>query len=92
MKFARQSIAVIASALSLTACATPRLYSEAELSSAGRMCGVSAGEVVQEAEEPRVVILFRIAPSPAQRSCMARWTRKRHLHLAVIEAVNFTDH
>jgi hypothetical protein len=79
-------------ALSLTACATtPRLYSETELSAVGRTCGVSAGEVVQEAEEPRVVILYRIAPSPAQRSCMAHWTRKRHLHLAVIEAVNFTD-
>jgi hypothetical protein len=91
VKFARLAIAVIGSALSLSACATPRLYSEAELASAGRTCGVSAGEVVQEAELPRVVILFRIAPTPAQRSCMASWTRKRHLHLAVIEAVNFTD-
>ena len=79
-------------ALGVTACATtPRLYSETERASVGRTCGVSAGEVVQEAEEPRVVILYRIAPSPAQRSCMAHWTRKRHLHLAVIDAVNFTD-
>ena len=92
MKVAKLPIAFIGSALSLTACATtPHLYSAAELSAVGRTCGVSAGEVVQEAEEPRVVILYRIAPSPAQRSCMAHWTRKRHLHLAVIEAVNFTD-
>jgi hypothetical protein len=77
----------------LAGCVTvPHLYSESELSAVGRTCGVSAGEVVQEAEEPRVVILYRIAPSPAQRSCMAHWTRKRHLHLAVIDAVNFTDH
>jgi hypothetical protein len=92
VKAALLTVAAIGSAFSLTACATtPRLYSEAELSSVGRACGVSAGEVVQEAEEPRVVILYRIGPSPAQRACMARWTHKRHLHLAVIDAVNFTD-
>ena len=91
MRGVRLSIALTGSALSLAACATPRLYSEAELASAGHTCGVSEGEVVQEPEEPRVVILMRIGPSAAQRSCMASWARKRHLHLAVIEAVHFTD-
>ena len=76
-------------ALTLSACVTARMHSEAELSVAGRACGLSEGELVQEAELKKVLFLYRVAPSREQRSCVFRWADKNHMRLAVIEAVNY---
>ena len=73
----------------LSACVTARMHSDAELSVAGRACGLSEGELVQEMELKKVLFLYRIAPTRAVRSCVFRWADKNHLHLAVIEAVNW---
>ena len=85
MRFA----ALIFAALALTGCVTARMHSAAELSAAGRACGLAEGELVQEAELKKVLFLYRVAPSRAQRTCVHQWARTNHLHLAVIEAVNF---
>jgi hypothetical protein len=82
---------LMASSVLLSACATTRLYSNAELSAVGRACGVAEGEVVQEADEPRLLFLYTVAPSKAQLSCVAEWSREHRLHLAFIEGVNWTD-
>ncbi|WP_309611464.1 hypothetical protein [Sphingomonas sp.] len=71
----------------LTGCATPRLYSEAELNSVGSRCGLAAGELVQEADFKKMLFVYRVAPSPAERVCAYQWARARHLRLTVIEAV-----
>ena len=76
-------------ALTLSACVTARMHSEAELSVAGRECGLAQGELVQETELKKVLFLYRVAPSRATRSCVFRWADRNHLHLAVIEAVNY---
>lgn len=52
---------------------------------------MSEGELVQEAELKKVLFLYRIAPSREMRSCVFRWADQNHLHLAVIEAVNFPE-
>lgn len=75
----------------LGSCATTRLYSAEELSAVGRACGVAEGEVVQEADEPRILFLYTVGPSKAQLSCVAQWSRKHNLHLAFIEGVNWTN-
>jgi hypothetical protein len=77
-------------ALSLSACATPRMHSKLELSTVEQSCGLSTGELVQEEDLKKVVILFRVSPTPAERSCVYRWARKNHLRLAVIDSVNWT--
>ena len=77
--------------LTLSACATPRLHTVDELNRIGSTCGLSAGELVQEAELKKVVILYRVAPTPAERSCVYQWARRNHLHLAVIEAVDQSE-
>ena len=77
--------------LSLSACVTPRMHSKLELSTVEQSCGLSTGELIQDEELKKVVILFRVAPTPAERSCVYRWAHKNHLHLAVIDAVNWTD-
>jgi hypothetical protein len=82
-------ILIAAAALTLSACVTARMHSEAELSAAGRECGLAEGELVQEAELKKVLFLFRVAPSRETRSCVFRWADKNHMRLAVIEAVNY---
>ena len=75
----------------LSGCVTTRLYSETELSAVGRQCGIAEGEVVQEADEPRILFLYTVGPSKAQVSCVAQWSRKHKLHLAFIEGAQWTN-
>ncbi|MBV8685130.1 MAG: hypothetical protein JOZ90_02310 [Alphaproteobacteria bacterium] len=74
----------------LSGCVTPaaRLYSDAELSTVSRACGLAEGEVLQEEEEPRLLFLFSPGASPRQRHCVARWSKRHGLHLAYIEGVD----
>ena len=85
------TILQLAGALALSGCVGARMHSEAELSAAGRECGLSEGELVQEAELKKVLFLYRVAPERKQRICVHQWARKNHLHLAVIEAVNWPE-
>ena len=71
-----------------SACATAQLHTEAQLNDIARSCGLSYGEIVQEAEETRLLFLYRVAPKPEQRHCVYQWARKNHMHLVVINAIN----
>lgn len=74
--------------LTLNGCATPaRLYSDAELSALTRKCGLAEGELLQEAEEPRLLFLFRPGATARERMCVARWSKRHGLHMAYVEAV-----
>ena len=82
------SILIIGAGIALlSSCATPRLYSEAELNTVGSRCGLAAGELVQEVDFKKMLFVYRVAPSPAERVCAYQWARARHLRLTVIEAV-----
>ena len=83
-------LTVGAALLALSACATPRMHSKQELSTVELRCGLAVGELMQDEELKKVVVLFRIAPTPAERACVHKWARKNHLHLAVIDSVNWT--
>ena len=72
----------------LTACATAQMHSEDQLNQVALTCGLSYGEVVQEAEEKRLLFLYRVAPQPRQRHCVYQWAHKNHLTLVIINAVN----
>ena len=85
----RLCISVAGLVITLSGCATARLHSEAELSVAGRACGLSEGELVQETELKKMLFLYRVAPSRELRSCVFRWADRNHMRLAVIEAVNY---
>jgi hypothetical protein len=76
--------------LALTACATAQLHTEAQLNEVALTCGLAYGEVVQEAEEKRLLFLYRVAPKPQQRHCVYQWAHRNHLNLVVIDAVNQT--
>ncbi len=91
LKPKRLAVFPLAAAFALSGCVTARMHSAAELSAAGRECGLAEGELVQETELKKVLFLYRIAPSRTQRTCVHQWARKNHLHLAVIEAVNWPE-
>ena len=77
--------------LVLSACATPRMHTQAELNTAGQACGLTYGELIQDEEAKKLLILFRQAPAPAQRRCVYQWARKNHLKLVVIDAIQFPE-
>jgi hypothetical protein len=83
-------IATLLLGLALTACATAQLHTEAQLNEVALTCGLAYGEVVQEAEEKRLLFLYRVAPKPQQRHCVYQWAHRNHLNLVVIDAVNQT--
>ena len=87
MRLALASLSI----LSLSACATPRMHSEAELNVASLGCGLSYGELIQDEEAKKLLILFREAPSPEQRHCVYKWARKNSLKLVVIDAIQFPE-
>lgn len=75
----------------LSACATPRMHTKQELSAVEMRCGLAVGELVQEDELKKVLFLYRVGPTPAERACVAAWARKNRLHVAYIDSVNWTD-
>ncbi|MCL6740219.1 hypothetical protein LZ518_03595 [Sphingomonas sp. RB56-2] len=78
-------------ALALSACATPRMHSVAELNDAGLACGLTYGELIQDNEARKLLILFRQAPSPAQRHCAYQFAQRNHLKLVVIDGIDFPE-
>ncbi len=77
--------------LALSACATARMHTQDELNVASLACGLTYGELIQDEEEKKLLIMFRQAPSTAQRSCVYNWARKRHLQLVVIDGIKFPE-
>lgn len=78
-------------ALALSACATARMHSQAELNSAGQACGLTYGELIQDDEEKKLLIMFRAAPTPEHRNCVYKWARRNHLKLVVIDSIQFPE-
>ena len=87
----RRQIICFGVAVTLSACATPRLHTQSELNTASLGCGLAYGELIQDAEAKKLLILFREKPAPAQRACVYDWAHKRHLKLVVIDAIKFPE-
>jgi len=89
---ANTSILIVGSGLAtLTACATPRMHSEAELNTASLACGLTYGELIQDEAAKKLLILFREAPPPAKRHCVYQWARTQHMKLVVIDSIKFPE-
>jgi hypothetical protein len=72
----------------LSGCVTARLHSEVELNDVGARCGLALGELFQDESEKRLLFLFKVQPSPAERSCVYQFARRNHLRLVTIDAIN----
>ena len=87
----KSSILIVGVLVALSACATPRMHSEDELNTASLACGLTYGELIQDEEAKKILILFREAPSAAKRNCVYKWARKRHLKLVVVDSIKFPE-
>jgi hypothetical protein len=78
----RKSLVIIGG-LALTACVTtPRLYTQQELGSLAQSCGYALGEIIQDEEEKRLLlVLTAVQTTQAEQQCIRRWARPRHLHV-----------
>ena len=82
-------VALIGGVISLSACATTaRLHSEAELNDVGARCGLALGELFQDESEKKLLFLFKVQPTPAERACVYQFARRNHLRLVLIDAIN----
>ena len=81
----------LTAAVALSACATARMHSQEELNVASLGCGLTYGELIQDEEEKRLLIMFRAAPSPEHRDCVQKWAKKRHLKLVIIDSIQFPE-
>jgi len=77
--------------LALSACATPRLHSADELNSASLACGLTYGELIQDEEARKLLILFRVKPTPEHRRCVYQYARRNHLKMVVVDSVQFPE-
>lgn len=77
--------------VAVAACATAHMHSEAELAEVTRVCGLSAGELIQDSEEPRILFLIRPKATPRERVCAIRWAKRNHLRLAYVEGIEMKE-
>ncbi len=85
------SLLVFSATVALSACATARLHSVAEINSVGQQCGVAIGEVFQDESEKRLLFLMKPGATQAQRLCVGRWARKNHMKFVFVGAINFPE-
>ena len=83
--------ALMIASLAVSACAATRIYSETELSEVARACGVAQDAVIQEPDHPRFLFLYANGPTQEQIACVRRWSRQRHMRLATIQAIEWTE-
>jgi hypothetical protein len=53
------------------------MHTQDELNSASLACGLTYGELIQDEEAKKLLILFRAKPTPEHRHCVYQW-RSRH--------------
>jgi hypothetical protein len=78
-------------ALALSACATPaRMHTDAQLNEVATGCGLALGELIQDQEQKKLLLMIRQDPSPEQRVCVANWARRNGLK-AVFVGMKFPE-
>lgn len=85
------TILVGLTALILFACATPaRMHTEEQLNQIATGCGLALGELVQDEEQKKLLLMIRENPTPEQRLCVAKWARRNGLK-AVFVTMKFPE-
>jgi len=82
---------VAAHTLALTACATPaRMHTDEQLNAVAIGCGLALGELIQDDEQKKLLLMIHQNPSPEQRVCVAKWARRNGLK-AVFVGMKFPE-
>ncbi|MGN6849484.1 MAG: hypothetical protein ACTHJK_08445 [Sphingomicrobium sp.] len=87
----RIAIFAICGPLALSACATPaRMHTDAQLNEVATGCGLALGELIQDQEQKKLLLMIHQDPSPEQRVCVANWARRNGLK-AVFVGMKFPE-
>jgi hypothetical protein len=79
---------MIALSLGLSGCATVQMHTEEQLATVAQGCGLSGGDLMQDASETRLLFIMNTGVTPPQRACVYDWAHRNHMHLVVIKAIN----
>ena len=78
-------------ALTISACATPaRMHDEAQLNTVALGCGLTYGELIQDAEQKKLLLTIKDRPTAIQRACVTSWAKRNGL-TPVFVAMNFPE-
>ena len=78
-------LALLAAAFVLpSACATAQMHSEEQLNAVAQNCGLSVGEVMQDASEKRLLFLMRSEPSARSAGLPLSLGERGHMHLVIV--------
>jgi hypothetical protein len=80
----------VATVLTLSACVTPQMHSEAQLNEVATGCGLSLGELIQDESEKKLLLMIRQDASAEQRVCVTKWARRNGLK-AVFVNMSFPE-
>jgi hypothetical protein len=70
----------ISAALALSACATPaRMHDEAQLNRIALGCGLALGDLIQDDEQKKLLLMVHQNPSAEQQTCVVKWARANGL-------------
>lgn len=87
----RQFVTMLSSTLALSACATPaQMHTDAQLNQVATGCGLALGELIQDQEQKKLLLMIHQNPSPEQRVCVAKWARRNGLK-AVFVGMKFPE-
>jgi hypothetical protein len=87
----RFSVISLVSTMALSACATPaRMHTDEQLNAVATGCGLALGELIQDDEQKKLLLMIHQNPSPEQRVCVAKWARRNGLK-AVFVGMKFPE-
>ena len=86
----KQGPIIVLVTLTLSACATPQMHTEAQLNTVATGCGLALGELIQDEEQKKLLLAIRQAPTAEQRACVAKWARRNGLKPVFVN-MNFPE-
>ncbi|MBV9527177.1 hypothetical protein [Sphingomonas sp.] len=69
---------------SLAGCAAAQMHTDEQLATVATGCGLSGGDVMQDATETRLLFIMNTGVTGPQRACVYGWAHRNHMHLVVI--------
>ena len=60
-------------------CVTARMHEQAALDSIALGCGLTYGELIQDEEQKKLLLLIHDNPNAEQRLCVTKWARRNGL-------------
>jgi hypothetical protein len=66
------------------------MHTEAQLNEVATGCGLALGELIQDEEQKKLLLMIRHDATPEQRVCVAKWARRNGLRTVYVN-MNFPE-